>query len=217
MAAAIRQQIVAKEFVVGQRLPTERELAASNDVSRNVVREAIRLLVREGLVDVKQGSGTYVTDGTSKALSEWLNLTFALAGGKDALAQLVEARNIIEPTLAALAAERATEDDIREMRAAIEEMDLVSDDPDAFIEADQRFHLMVARASYNSVVPLMLGPIVDLLKAQRSEVFRTEDTSPAQGFHRAIIDAIERRDSQSAFASMKAHLKQIGEAIAHLK
>lgn len=213
VAAAIRKRIVEGDYVVGQRLPTERDLAEAHRVSRNVLREAIRLLVREGLVEVKQGSGTYVTDRTGKALGASLDLLVALAGGGDAVSSLLEARLIIEPSLAALAAVRATEAELAEMGEAIEEMDAAKGDPEAFIAADQRFHLLIARASANAIVPLMLDPIVDKLKALRSQVFRLGDIGMAQDFHRGILAAMERRDGEAAFALMREHLTVVGRGV----
>jgi GntR family transcriptional repressor for pyruvate dehydrogenase complex len=213
VAMLIRQRIVEGDYRVGERLPTERQLAEEHAVSRNVLREAIRFLAREGLVEVRQGSGTYVTDRTGQALGDSLGLLVDMAGGQSASASLLEARLIIEPSLAALAAARATPAQIAAMRAEIEAMDRAAEDAGAFIAADQKFHLLIARASANPIVPLMLDPIVDKLKANRARIFRSEDTVIAQRFHREILGAIERRDGAAAFAAMTRHLTEVSTRV----
>jgi len=210
---AIRLKVVRGELVVGQRLPTERDLAVSHGVSRNVVREAMRLLVREGLVEVKQGSGTYVTDGTSRALGETISLAFAVGQVPDRVAQLLEVRQILEPELAALAANRCSGDDIEQLHRAIVAMDAAARNEDRFIAADYQFHLRIARASGNSIIPKMLDPIVDLLTEQRKQAFRLEDTGRAQQFHRSILTAIETHDPSAAYLAMRAHLEVVGKGV----
>ena len=217
VAAALRGQIVRGEFSLGQKLPTERVIAASYGVSRNVVREAVRSLSRDGLVEVRQGSGTYVADGTSRALGNSLELAIALSDDADKFFRLIEVRQIVEPSVAALAAERATPDDIALLRKEVANMDGTGNDVEAFIEADQRFHLAIARSTGNDLVPLMLHPIVDLLNVQRKRLFFIEHSaSAAQDFHRKILTKIERHDSGGAYAAMRAHLEQVKRDIARL-
>lgn len=213
VAATIRGSIVEGDYVVGQRLPTERELAERHSVSRNVLREAIRLLAKEGLVEVRHGSGTYVTDRTGKALGASLDLFVTLAGGAEAVSNLLEARLIIEPSLAALAAVRASNVQLKQMHEAIRAMDAAGKDAEAFIASDHHFHLLIAKASDNAIIPLMLDPIVGQLKALRARVFRAGETGTAQNFHRAILAAMERHDGEAAFALMKEHLTVVGRGV----
>lgn len=83
-------------------------------------------------------------------------------------------------------------------------------DVDTFIAADQRFHVAIAKASGNYLVPLMLNPIVDVLDEQRKKLFFIEDSpTAAQDFHRLILSKIEKHDARGAFAAMRAHLEQV--------
>jgi GntR family transcriptional repressor for pyruvate dehydrogenase complex len=210
VASALRKQIVAGELKVGQRLPTEREIAERYCVSRNVVREAIRALTNDGLVIVRQGSGTYVADGTSKALGDSLELAISLGDVADKFLRLIEIRQLIEPGVAALAAEHATPADIEALRREVDIMHSALTDVDTFIAADQRFHVAIAKASGNYLVPLMLNPIVDVLDEQRKKLFFIEDSpTAAQDFHRLILSKIEKHDARGAFAAMRAHLEQV--------
>ena len=124
-------RIVSGELTKGERLPTEREIALSYGVSRNVVREAIRALSKDGLVTVRQGSGTFVADATSRALGDSLSLALRVGGLRRNLAALIEIRQIIEPSVAGLAAERATPEDIRKLEGEVETMERAFADVDA--------------------------------------------------------------------------------------
>jgi GntR family transcriptional repressor for pyruvate dehydrogenase complex len=217
VADALRVRIVGGELSLGQKLPTEREIAARYGVSRNVVREAIRTLANDGLVHVRQGSGVYVTDGASQALSDSLQLAISVSNVTRKFLDLIEIRQLVEPGMAALAAERATPKHLEALRKEVAIMDGAANDVEAFIAADHRFHVAIAKATGNSLVPLMLDPIVELLHEQRQRLFFVEDSSShAQNFHRKILSAIERRNSRAAFAAMRAHLVQVGGEIERL-
>jgi GntR family transcriptional repressor for pyruvate dehydrogenase complex len=131
-------------------------------------------------------------------------------GATNGAADLTEVREILEPEIAALAAKRANADDIAAMRQAIAAMDTALDDADAFIEADLAFHLALARATHNTLVPTLLDPIVDLLRGHRKRIFQSNG-APKRGqhYHRRIIDAIAKHNSSAARQAMHAHLKQV--------
>jgi GntR family transcriptional regulator, transcriptional repressor for pyruvate dehydrogenase complex len=211
IAQLIRGRIVNGELTQGFRLPNERDLAAAYGVSRNVVREAVRALVKDGLIEVRQGSGTYVADGTSTALGDSLGLALSLGGssGKN-LSNLIEIRTIIEPTVAGIAARRATKHDIAAMEAEIETMEGAFEDVDRFIAADHRFHVAVAKATQNHLVPMILVPVVDVLNEQRKRLFFVvHSAKSAQAFHKRILAAIRKKDSAAAIEAMRGHMKQV--------
>lgn len=215
IARTVRERIVKGELVQGDKLPNERDLALAYGVSRNVVREAVRALAKDGLVEVRQGSGTYVSNGTSVALGDSLELALSLGGTGKSLSNLIEIRTIIEPTVAGLAAMRATPDDIQAMEAEVELMDGALDNVKDFIAADHRFHVAVARATQNQLVPLILVPVVDVLNDQRERLFFVvHSAKSAQDFHRRILAAIRKKDSVAAIEAMRGHLKQVSGDIA---
>ena len=217
IAASIRSRIVSGELTQGERLPNERDIAVGYGVSRNVVREAIRALAKDGLVSVRQGSGTYVSDGTSRALGDSLELAISVGGLEQNLARLLEIRQIIEPSVAGLAADRAGPEQIAELRAEVATMEGAFEDVETFIAADHRFHVAIAKATLNHLVPMILFPIVDVLNEQRKRLFFVERSArSAQAFHHRILDAIERHDSAAAIEAMRGHLGQVSDDISKL-
>lgn len=218
IAGAIRARIVSGELPQGKKLPNERDIAASYGVSRNVVREAIRTLAKDGLVVVRQGSGTYVADATSKALGDSLELALSVGGAQHKLADLVEIRRIIEPTVAGIAAERATPDNIKALRREVETMEGAFGDVEAFIAADHRFHIAIADCTQNRLVSMMLYSIVDVLNEQRKRLFFVADSArTAQTFHYSILEAIETGDAAGATKAMQGHVGQVQRDIARLQ
>jgi len=207
----IRQQIFNDQLREGDRLPNERDLALSFGVSRTVVREAIKTLTKEGLVEVRHGIGTFIANQTSQALSQSLDLMLMIEGGHKSN-DMVEIREILEPSIAALAALRANDDDIIALQAEVRTMDESMQDMQRFVTADHAFHLTLARATHNAIIPRLLNPVVDLLHWQRKQIFMMEQgPQSGQYHHKRILDAVIRHDSEGARAAMIAHLEQVRE------
>jgi len=210
IAHSIRSRIVSGELREGERLPTEQQLADRYGVSRNVVRESIRVLATDGLVRVRQGSGTYITNTTSQALGDSLELALAVGARADDLRHLIEIREIIEPAVAALAAQRATPADLESLAKEVAAMDKGLPDIRLFIESDHRFHLAIAKATQNHMVCLLLYPIVDLLNEQRKKVSKVPGSAQiAQQFHHRILNAIKSKNPTEAADAMRAHLQHV--------
>jgi GntR family transcriptional repressor for pyruvate dehydrogenase complex len=207
----IEESILKGELSEGSQLPAERDLAKQFGVSRTAVREAIKALQEKGLVDAFPGRGTFVTNGTSNSMRRSLDRIIK-CGEPDGWAYLVEVREILEPEIAALAAVRATDQDLAAMRDALEVMDHAGRDSDAFIEADLDFHLALAEAAANPIVLSLIDSIVGLLREQRLRIFRIGG-GPERGqhHHKRILEAIERNDPQGARAAMQSHLFQVRE------
>jgi GntR family transcriptional regulator, transcriptional repressor for pyruvate dehydrogenase complex len=205
----IEESIRKGALKVGDRLPAERELAQQFGVSRTAVREAVKALTEKGLVEAHAGRGTFVTNGSSHSLQETLDRVIKV-GQPEGTATLAEARAILEPEIAALAAERATEEDLAAMREAISVMDEARQDADAFIEADLDFHLALAEAAANPLILSLIDSIVGLLREQRLRIFYVEG-GPERGqyHHKRILEAVEHRDPQGAREAMRAHLRQV--------
>jgi GntR family transcriptional repressor for pyruvate dehydrogenase complex len=210
IAAQIEQQILRGDLRTGDRLPTERELAEKFRASRTAVREAMKTLAQKGLVDMRPGRGTIVIDGTSFALRDSLNRSMQVNQPKSNI-ELVEVREILEPEIAALAAVRATDDDIAALRAAVETMDAHVEEADAFIAADNRFHQILANATNNNLILTLIHPIMELLTEQRKHIFGVQG-GPQRGqqHHKMLLDAVIRHDPDAARAAMQAHLRQVG-------
>ena len=131
----IEESIVKGALKPGDQLPAERELAQRFGVSRTAVREAVKALREKGLVEAYSGRGTFITDGTSQAVRQSLDLITKI-GQPEGSHQLAEVRAILEPEIAALAAIRIQEPELATMREAVAVMDRAGSDPDAYIEAD---------------------------------------------------------------------------------
>jgi GntR family transcriptional repressor for pyruvate dehydrogenase complex len=204
----IENRILKGDLEPGDKLPPEPELAKQFSVSRTAIREAMKALSQKGLIVVQPGRGTFVIDSTSSAMRNSIDL-FVKIGSIDGIVDLVEVREILEPEIAAMAADRATPSQITDMVEAVEAMDRALNDPHAFIEADLDFHLALAKATHNTLIPILIDSLVDLLREHRvraaSVVGGIERSQP---FHKKILEAVRNQDANLARETMRNHLVQ---------
>ena len=207
----VEESILKGQLKPGDQLPAERDLAQRFGVSRTAVREAVKALREKGLVEAFTGRGTFVTNGTSQAMRQSLDLIVKISQQEGAL-HLAELRRILEPEIAALAAPRIEEQLLATMREAVAAMDRNVDDREAYIESDLDFHLALAEAADNPLILALIDSIVGLLREQRSRIFEVGG-GPGRGqfHHKRILEAIERRDADGAREAMRAHLEQVRE------
>ena len=131
-------------------------------------------------------------------------------GSTDGYANLAEVREILESEIAALAATRMTDEYIAAMQEAYQEMDVAYENADLFIEADLDFHLALAEATLNPLIPALMDTIVDLLREQRKRAALVEGgLRRSQFHHKKILDAVIGHDQQAARLAMQAHLEQV--------
>lgn len=195
------------EFPLGERLPSEAKLAALYDVSRPVVREALRSCAGLGLTETKSGSGTFVV--ATKA-------DVRLPLGQYTVQDLYEARPHIEAPAASLAALRRSASDLTVMRQTLDAMSIETN-PRALVDLDAAFHIAIAHASRNRVFERMTTEIRDAL-AQQSEILTiiADRHQESDEEHRRILAAIETGDPGEASAAMLAHLDVVHERILSL-
>jgi GntR family transcriptional repressor for pyruvate dehydrogenase complex len=207
----IEQSVQRGDLKPGDQLPAERELAAQFGVSRTAVREAVKALREKGLVEAYPGKGTFITSGSSNPMRQSIDRMMRSAQ-VDATSSLVEVREILEPEIAALAAVRATEENLNSLRKSVAVMDAAKRDPDAYIEADLDFHLELAEAAANPLILSLIDSIVGVLREQRMRIFEVEG-GPDRGqyHHKRILEAMEHQDAQGAREAMRAHLRQVRE------
>jgi len=207
----IEDSILKGELKEGDQLPAERELALQFGVSRTAVREAVKTLREKGLVEAYPGRGTFITSRTSDSIRQGFDRMLR-RGHPEGTAHLTEVREILEPEIVALAAQRADEEMLSAMRDAIAVMDAARQDPEAFIEGDLDFHLALAEAAANPLILLLIDSIVGLLRENRLRTYYVEG-GPERGqyHHKRILRAIEHRDSQGAREAMREHLRQVRE------
>lgn len=210
----INEQILSrlKEFLdqkhlkVGSKLPSERNLAALLHVSRPSIREVLRGLAILGIVKSKQGDGTYL----AASLQRVLNLPDQILTLQESLdlVELAEARSAIEPVVAALAAERASRDDLHKIRAQFQSMKDYRGDRIRFLQHDLEFHLAIMQACGNDVLKRMMSVVLEKLFDHSRQVAQNYgDLSEILALHETIFKALRDRDPQGARVAMARHMK----------
>jgi GntR family transcriptional repressor for pyruvate dehydrogenase complex len=207
IVAQIREQIAGGGWMPGDQLPPERELSERFQVSRASVREAIRALESTGLVKTRSGGGTYVNSSAEVLLSP---LAAAILQQKDILLDIFEARKLIEPEIAALAAVRADAQDIARMEAILEEQAQQIAKGETGVEADTAFHSILAQTTKNQIILRLDDTLVDSLRETRERSLQVHGR-PARSLagHREILRAIQAKDSEKARRAMLEHLRAI--------
>ncbi len=202
------RRIVAGHFPEGGLVDDENKLCERFGVSKSVVREAIKMLVGKGLLEVRRGSGTRVRRRASWQLLDDDVLAWhqAVEPRPDFLRQLMDVRHVIEPNAAAWAAKTATVGQIAEIAEASVKMEKAESVRD-FVVADALFHRAVLRAANNEVLMAMEGVIFSaLLTSIRLTNADPRDNGESVPLHRAIFEAVEARDADAAMAAMNDHL-----------
>lgn len=193
----------------GDRLPPEAQLSDLLGVSRGSTREAVRALVTAGVLDVRRGDGTFVTNLSAETLLQGIGRAVELMG-EESILELVETRRIIEPQVTGLAALRATADDRAAIAGHLRLMRRWSE-PEDLVEHDADFHAAVARASGNLTLAALLNGISSA--TVRARVWRGVVDSDAANVtiaeHEAILTAIEAGDARLAEALALAHVSGI--------
>jgi GntR family transcriptional repressor for pyruvate dehydrogenase complex len=207
VADMMLETILSNRLKVGDRLPSERELGEQFGVSRTVVREAVRALVAKGVIEVRSGSGLRVAAVNASAVSESMSLY--LRGGALDFEKVHEVRALLEAHIAALAAERATDDDIARLRAIDTRMREETADVEAAAHDDLEFHRLIARATHNELFLLLLDSIGSSLIDIRRSNLASGSTSMTLNQHEAILDRIAAHDPEGARAAMRAHLEGV--------
>lgn len=201
------------EFGPGDKLPAERLWAEMLGVGRPTIREAIKAMASQGWVETRQGSGTYVSERVHEAYleSHYRELRERMGLEDSPLLQLLEARQQIEPAMAALAAERATADDIVRMDHYLRvQSEAEETDHDQHLQADIDFHLAIAQATRNQVIVRVLSAVTELLmEGRRTTGMFDTARKKAIAFHGKLVDAIRTRDGQLASDIMRAHLADV--------
>ena len=212
MLALLVEAILRGDYPPGELLPREVDLVEKFGVSRGVVREAIRGLEERDLIVVRHGHGAIVREPADwNILADDILPTLLLGPGSvDVLREVIEARRILEVESAALAAQRATPEDIERIRVAVRAMEKLGSprsprtDRDEFLEADIAFHETVIAATGNRALRRIVAPIHHSLLEARRPLARPEYREKrAVPEHEAILEAIERHDPEAARTAMQ--------------
>jgi GntR family transcriptional repressor for pyruvate dehydrogenase complex len=194
----------------GGRLPAERELASSFGVSRGSLRQALKVLEIMGVISQRVGDGTYLNSDAGAILGEPMEFLILLDG--ISAHELMEARLIVEPELAAQAALRATPEDIAQIRKEYTAMQRAAD-TNTLVEHDLLFHQAIFRVAGNRVCELMFSVVHRSLKELIMRTSQLVDPEHTLVLHRRILNAIRKRDPDEARRRMSEHLLDVRKLV----
>lgn len=213
VADTLREQIIQGLWPIGSRLDSVEQLAVRFGVGRSTIREALMSLKAQGWVDVRHGGGTFVLKSTDS-----LQIDAPEIGNVQQLKQWLELRFILETESSALAAERHTPSHVKDMLDILREM-RANTEEEKLEQSDIAFHLSLARASGNELLVRMLetlfltmGPV--MRESRRLWLFAEQSqTARLSEEHRAIVEAIEKRDPALAKQRMASHLRKVEQVL----
>lgn len=215
-ADKIEKRIIAGRFKPGEQIPTEQELMVKFDVSRSTLREAVKVLVSKGILEIRRGTGTFVCmmPGVSE---DPLGLNFMNEPGLNGY--LFEARRIFEPEISRLAAQRADPDEIELLGSIADEIDVLDtqlsgqETPEELInqiaDKDMAFHILLCKMSKNPVLDRLVPVIIQsVLKSYVVDTFRNRlSREPRVSTHKKIYLALQSRDGDLAYQLTQQHLR----------
>ena len=203
--------ILSQNLKENDKLPPERQLSEMLGISRNSLREAIRVLDMLGVVRVDQGSGM-VIDSSRVSDAVTKHLTFALLMNREKMNELFEARLVVETECASLAALRASESERALLHRTYQELCESRTDRPKSIALEIELHNIVARAAHNSVLEKILNSLKQILKESReATVPHTGVTPETVKVHERLIAAIDARDYRSSADIMREHIAAVGD------
>jgi GntR family transcriptional regulator, transcriptional repressor for pyruvate dehydrogenase complex len=203
----IRNMIQSGELPPGSRLPPENQLAAQMGISRSGVREAVKVLESARVLDVRRGDGTYVTSLAPKLLLEGVGFAVELLQG-DTLLEVMEVRRLLEPAATGLAAQRITDEHLKELAEALQDMHDAASDAELLMQADVAFHRTVIASTGNETLTSLLDGLSG--RTVRARVWRGlvlgNVTQATIDEHRSIYDALRARDPFLAQSAALLHV-----------
>jgi GntR family transcriptional repressor for pyruvate dehydrogenase complex len=211
LIASFKGLIAEGVLLPGCKLPPERELALRFGVSRPSLRQALKVMEIMGVLYQRIGDGTYLNRDASAVLSEPVEFLILMEGISHH--ELFEFRLILEPELAARAAERAAASDMAELRRALKLMEDNTADRKTFVEADVAFHSAICKASGNRIGQLVFAMTHKGLLNSVVTTASLAELGHAISFHKAIYAAIHGRDAEGARRQMIAHLMDAREVL----
>lgn len=197
----------------GDKLPSIQLFSEKLQVGASSVREALKQLQVMGIITIKQGEGTFVSEKVGvDSLSNYIGYLLDLK--RPDILYLIEARKIIERGTVALAAERASEDEIKKLKNIIQRMKEIIDDPKEFAEENVNFHLTIAKASKNPILPIIFNSVYDLFMKEQQVVAKMLNLkSKSIESHINIWNAIKNHNINEAIKEMEKHLNHVQKAI----
>jgi len=209
----LRQMIQSGQLVAGDRLPPERDLAKLLGVSRPTLRAGIRSLTAIGILQSRQGAGTFVSKADKSPMLDSAPLQMMAALHGFTSDEMFEARLALEMSIAALAAERASSEQMTLMAEEVTGMYASLTNPEQYLVHDMRFHQTIAAASNNRILTSLMNMVAKILFEERSKtVKRALDLKDSAEQHHNIYRAMREHDPEAARQAMREHLLRTQEA-----
>ena len=211
----LKESIFRGRYQPGQRMPNEHKLAEVFGVSRVIIREAIRDLERNGLLEIKRGpkGGAFVLPMNHNAVSKVIKDVFKLGNGT--VADIMEVRLEIEPTVAGLAARRATDEDVDKLTEALEDMPEAPGDE--YVAWNVNFHRLLARCSHNPMFNILVNILMDFTEELILKIKPTERVVHDTTSHPDLLEEVRRGDSDGARRKMRSHLEDVVPLLTELE
>lgn len=208
---AIKDRIVSGKLACGERLPSEAQLCEEFQVSRNILREAIKSLQSIGLLEVSPGKrGTTVSMPDVRLAQELIFTHLKMQGVS--LRELFEARLAVEAAAARQAAERRTDEDLAALRDCVEDMERCRS-LDRATDLDFKFHDLMVETTKNAVFKVYNMPLLDLQRSIRRETIERKGMERSAQYHRELLDAIASADADRAAHTMRNHIRHAMEVL----
>lgn len=213
IAAQIRRLIAEGRLSPGDRLPAERVMAEMFGVSRTTVREGLKSLTETGLLESRQGAGTFVRRVDDVA-PQGGSLIDAILAGDYRLADVFEVRKMLEPEIAAIASGKAQPDDITRLEAILYRQEEAIKKGKSGAELDHRFHQLLADIAGNTVLRELVSALHDALAKSRAEGVQSPERQKASvASHWAIVAALKNGHGMQAERAMREHLDEVEKII----
>ena len=215
VAKRIEEAILNKEIIPGDKLPSEHELCEQFGVSRTPIREAIRILTTQGIVEVEKGKGIFVKNISSKSVADGILKFYKHRLDGEYALDLVHTRQALEPSIAYFAAMNRSNEDLEKMEKYIKLISKHQNDPELSAKYDLAFHDSLAVASKNMLFVLMMRPLHELIPPIKSKIHAKlkGSTDVALLWHDKIFQAVKEKDAEAARDAMIEHLRIAEEQI----
>lgn len=216
VADTLLDMIKAGNIKTGDKLDSVEQLAKNFNVSRSAIREALSALRAMGIIEMRQGEGTYVKQFDSSRFSVPVSIAFLMK--KDDIKQLLEVRKILEVGAVASAAENYKEEDLLPIEEALMEMEQAIGNEELAEEADFNFHMAIAEATHNDMLISLMKSVSDIMIETMRETRRLwleeeNNTSKLNGEHQEIYKAIKARNKETAQKHMFIHLHKVEDTL----
>ena len=208
--ASLKNEIIKGTWKPGEKIPSETQLSKEMGVSRSSVRQAIRRLSDYGMIETRNGAGSFVRENSSVFyMREVVPASYVKT---EDIAEILEFCLTFENDVAALAAQRITPEEIQELRRIQEQIEKGID----MAENDLRFHVKIAEITHNSIIIKVYSVLSGLLKAAMEEMYRILGVEGGVCYHNALITALEQHDSETARKVMEEHARNRSESFVKL-